>query len=167
MSVSHSSQAQNINKFITPEALRLIPESLRNDIVILIQEFVRKIANERKSLNYYKKRCDSFRNILNENGWLGHGNIDPEACSESTTYRRLQKIDKFVRYHDQTISEVIDLASAYALRGMRRNEKSYEIIRDEITKQCIRNQNTIVRELNHDRDYQARIFFNGFIQHFG
>ena len=164
LSVSHSSQAKNISKFIKPDALTLIPLPLRGDIVRLIQSFVRKIANERKSLNYYKKKSNAYHELLNEYGLLGHGNIKNEASSESTKYRRLKNIDKFIKYHDQTVSDVIDLASAYVLRGIKRNETSHDIIRDEITKQCIRNQNTVVKQLNNDRDYQARIFFQGFIQ---
>lgn len=164
MSVSHSSQANNVNKFIKPEALSLIPESLRHDIVRLIEEFVKKIANERKSVNYYKKKTNEYRNVLSEYGLLEHGNVSNQASSESTKYRRLKHIEKFINYHDQTVSDVIDLASVYALRGIRENETSYNIICDEITSQCIRKQNTIVKQLNNDREYQARIFFKGFIQ---
>ena len=164
MSISHSSQANNISKFIKPEALSLIPESLRRDIVRLIQEFVKKIANERKSLNYYKNKANKYRDILNEYGLLKHGNVRNQASSESTKYRRLKHIEKFINYHDQTVSDVIDLASAYALRGIRENETSYNIVCDEITRQCIRNQNTVIKQLNNDREYQARIFFKGFIQ---
>ena len=162
--MSHSTQAYNIGKFIKSGALALIPVGLREDIVKLIQVPVKKIASERRKVNYYRNRANAFHQYLQEYGLLVHGNKTNEAISDSTKYRRLKQIDKFVIHHDQTVNDVIDLASTFALKSIHTNLTANSILRNEMMKQFIRDQNTITKQLNNDHDYQTRIFFAGFIQ---
>ena len=137
---------------------------MRNDIITLIQTFVKKVANLTKSRNYYRQRCISFKHTLKIYGLLNHGSINVKATSASAIYRRLCNIKKTVNHHDNTVSDLIDLTSTFALSSVRKNETASNIVRSEIRKHCIREQNILTKQLNDDHEYNARIFFTGFLR---
>ena len=133
--------------------MRQIPLALRNDIIILIEKFVKRIANLTKSKNQYRHQCQQLKNTLSHFGLNTHGSINEDTSSRASIHRRLDKIKKSVKYHEQQVSELIDLSSVFALQSVRQNETAIDVLRDAAQEEFVKQHNNVIKKLNNDTEY--------------
>ena len=137
--------------------------SLRNDISILIERLVEKIANLNKAKNDSNRLKLKYKQKLIEFGLLKTSRLNTNTKDPHSLLQRYQQIEKYIQERDSTVSEICDLAYKFAYSTYKNNSELKEEISDNLIKTFVRKHNVLIRELDDDAEYASRVFFNGLI----
>ena len=136
---------------------------MRNDIKILIERFVCKIANLTKAKNDSNRLKNEYKKKLVAFGLHKVSRINTNTKDPHALLQRYQQIEKYIQERDSTVCDLYDLSYKFAYKTYKQNPQLQDQISDELIKSFVRKHNVLIRELDNDSEFASRVFFNGLI----
>ena len=157
----------DIGNFLDVLIQNQIPDDIYDGIVMLIRGLAYEVVKFDRRNRYLRKKCDKTQEFyskwhFNDNRNYNDDN-EPIMPSKTTQYKKLKLMQEYIHEVDTSAGELVNLTHKFALRLVDQSESLSEQLYHKFEKKFIQRKNLLIQEMDADKEYAARIFFNGFL----
>ena len=166
--MKRSAQAR-LDDFVKSEVFDHLPNETQIDLKILIKNFIKRVVNLERQVHYYRHMAKKYRKRLIRFGlWKKkrrkRNGKKIKAKSRTTRHRRRQTLEKIVKYLDKTTEEMVEVTAKVAMNLIESNPHLNEKLNLKYSQVFIRNNRSLVKQLDDDHEYSSNIFWTGLLR---